>query len=82
MIGSDRRLCMKDLSRESTTHNLLEEEFKAVQESRKKSSLQQFQSDFYHSKDPLTEIMVQIRKGFYVRSENVDYLDKEFMLVN
>ena len=73
---------MKDLNRPSSTYNPLEEEFKAVQESRNKSSLQQFKSDFYHSKDPLTEIMVKIGKGFYVRSENVDYLDKEFMLVN
>lgn len=73
---------MKDLSWPSTTQSRIEEEFKAFQKSNEKSSLRQFQDDFYHSKDPLTEILFRVRNGYYIRSENVDYLDKEFMLVN
>lgn len=73
---------MKDLSWPSDAQKRIEEEFKVAQKHDRRSSLKKFKDDFYSSKDPLTEIMFKVRHGIYVRSENVDYLDKEFMLVN
>ena len=73
---------MKDLSWPSDAQNRIEEEFKIAQKHDQRSSLKKFKDDSYRTKEPLTEIMVKVRQGIYVRSENVDYLDKEFMLVN
>lgn len=49
---------------------------------RKRSTLKRFSKDFFKSSDPLTEIMIRVESNEFIRMENMDFADKDHMLVN
>lgn len=49
---------------------------------KKRSTLKKFSTDFFKSPDPLTEIMIRVESNDFIRLENLDFADKDHMLVN
>ncbi|MCJ8347340.1 hypothetical protein MJH12_17505 [bacterium] len=41
-----------------------------------------FQKEFFDATDPMTDIMLRIQDHRYIRLENLDFEDKDYMLVN
>jgi hypothetical protein len=48
----------------------------------KYSMMERFKRDFFESQEPLTEVMLKIDEHTYVRMDNLDFADKDYMFVN
>lgn len=41
-----------------------------------------FKDDFFNSEEPLTELLLKIDELTFIRMDNLDFVDKDFMFVN
>lgn len=44
--------------------------------------VERFRSDFFNSKEPLTEVMLRLDGGDYIRMTNLDFVNKCYVMVN
>jgi|GEM_PF-1062674 len=66
---------------EDVTVRLLDE-FESVQRQKLQASLTKFEVDFEETEEPITEFLLRVSEHDFIRSENIDYEDKDYMLVN
>ncbi len=44
--------------------------------------VERFRSDFFNSEEPLTEVMLRLDGGDYIRMTNLDFVNKRYVMVN
>ncbi|PCJ18189.1 MAG: hypothetical protein COB02_11415 [Candidatus Cloacimonadota bacterium] len=72
---------MNGLETQEWYFQLLKEEMKHLDTSVSKLK-DTFQREFFDAQDPMTDMMLLIQDDRYIRLENLDFEDKDYMLVN
>ncbi len=45
-------------------------------------AIEKFKADFFGASEPLTDVMIRISKNEFIRMSNLDFKDKNYVLVN
>jgi hypothetical protein len=45
-------------------------------------TVKRFKDDFFDSEEPLTELLLKIDELTFIRMDNLDFADKDYMFVN
>ena len=72
---------MDELNNQDWYFQFLKQELKHLETTSTKKK-DTFQKEFFDSSDPMTDMMLQIQDGRYIRLGNTDFEDKDYMLVN